>query len=115
VAFVSECPVCGNTSITPVVRQTMLHTSDSPQNTNVIGYRCENGHLCMANSENPQPAFAEPEAQSDSSSPYTVEYADSRLIERAKRLMQKTQETVRRSVALLQQSLGLIQSSKRRS
>jgi len=39
------CPVCGDTRITPILRKTLMSMSDPLENSTVMEYRCQNGHI----------------------------------------------------------------------
>ena len=43
------CPVCGNSRIQPVLRKSLATNPNPLDDVTVLAYRCENGHLCLAN------------------------------------------------------------------
>jgi len=43
--YQGTCPACGRKSLIPVLRKTMMSTSERSENGRVLAYRCENGHL----------------------------------------------------------------------
>ena len=45
-----RCPICGNTNITPVLRKTVLDTSNPQESGIVLAYRCSTGHFFVASS-----------------------------------------------------------------
>jgi hypothetical protein len=110
---VCSCPVCGNTRITSVARQTMVEGSEPLDHATVIGYRCENGHLCMARHDTALRPDGQPGGNATFSRPYLAADCDAWVTEQAKRLMKKTEEAVRRSIALVRQSVALVRSSSR--
>jgi|HubBroStandDraft_1064217.scaffolds.fasta_scaffold118318_2 hypothetical protein len=42
------CPVCGNTNLQESQRQHVVRNNPSKTISGVLGYKCENGHVFMA-------------------------------------------------------------------
>jgi len=56
------CPVCGDTRITPILRKTLLSTSDPLENATVVAYRCQNGHIHIKASRTDENTLVKPAA-----------------------------------------------------
>jgi hypothetical protein len=50
------CPVCGNTNLQESQRQHVVKNDPSKTISGVLGYKCENGHVFMADNSSDDPA-----------------------------------------------------------
>jgi hypothetical protein len=49
------CPVCGNTNLQESQRQHVVRYNPSETISGVLGYKCENGHVFMADNSSDDP------------------------------------------------------------
>jgi hypothetical protein len=49
------CPVCGNANLQESQRQHVVKNNPSETISGVLGYRCENGHVFMADDSSEAP------------------------------------------------------------